>query len=105
MVNWKILEGRGRGIIWGYYSGIRPEELWKTTTNLSQNSLSPGRDFNPGPPEYEAGVLTTRPRRSVKVMHILTFAALLLEIRKVLSFVQSFQTTEDIYHTCRMEGK
>jgi hypothetical protein len=26
---------------------------------LSQDSLSPGRDLNPGSPEYEAGVLTT----------------------------------------------
>jgi hypothetical protein len=29
----------------------------------SQDNRSPGRDFSPGPPEYEAGVLTTRPRR------------------------------------------
>jgi hypothetical protein len=28
--------------------------------NLSQNCRSPGRDLSPGPPEYEAGVLTTR---------------------------------------------
>jgi hypothetical protein len=26
---------------------------------LSQDSRSPGRDLNPGPPEYKAGVLTT----------------------------------------------
>jgi hypothetical protein len=26
---------------------------------------SPGRDLNPGSPEYEAGALTTQPRRSV----------------------------------------
>jgi hypothetical protein len=32
---------------------------------LSQESWSPGRDLNPGTPEHEAGVLTTRPRRSV----------------------------------------
>jgi hypothetical protein len=31
-----------------------------------QDSRSPGRYLNPGPPEYEAGVLTTRPRRSVE---------------------------------------
>jgi hypothetical protein len=29
-----------------------------------QDSLCPGRDFSPVPSEYEAGVLTTRPRRS-----------------------------------------
>jgi hypothetical protein len=33
--------------------------------NLGQNSRSPCRDFNQRPPEYEAGVLTARPRRSV----------------------------------------
>jgi hypothetical protein len=32
--------------------------------NLSQDSLSPGLKLNSGPPEYEAGALTTRPRRS-----------------------------------------
>jgi hypothetical protein len=48
-----------------YYLGICLEGLRKTTKNLSQVSRSPGRDLNPGPPEYEAGVLTTRPRRSV----------------------------------------
>jgi hypothetical protein len=35
--------------------------------NFSQDSWSPGRDLNPGPPEYEAGMLTTLPRRSVAV--------------------------------------
>jgi K+-transporting ATPase c subunit len=29
-----------------------------------QDGRSQGRDLNPGPPEYEAGVLTTRPRHS-----------------------------------------
>jgi hypothetical protein len=36
--------------------------------NLSQGIRSPSRDFIPGPPEYVAGVLMTRPRRSVKVV-------------------------------------
>jgi hypothetical protein len=30
--------------------------------NLNQDSWSPGADLNQGLPEYEAGVLTTRPR-------------------------------------------
>jgi hypothetical protein len=47
-----------------YYPGIRLEGLRKTTENLIHDSRCPGRDLNPGPPEYEAGVLT-RPRRSV----------------------------------------
>jgi hypothetical protein len=44
-----------------YYSGICLEELMKTTKNLSQDSQFLGRDLNPGPPIYEAGVLTTQP--------------------------------------------
>jgi hypothetical protein len=35
------------------------------------NSRSPGRDSNPGPPEYEAGVLTTRSRLSVEQLNTL----------------------------------
>jgi hypothetical protein len=45
-----------------YYSGIYFERLSKTTRNLRQDSQSPGRDFNPGPPENETRILTTRPR-------------------------------------------
>jgi hypothetical protein len=33
--------------------------------NLSQDSQSPGRDFNSGPPVYESGVLTIRQTCSV----------------------------------------
>jgi hypothetical protein len=31
-----------------------------------EDSRYSGRDLNPGPPEYEAAVLTTRPRRSIR---------------------------------------
>jgi hypothetical protein len=58
------LEGSYRGLFLMYYPGIRLEELRKTTTNLSKDSWSPGQDLNPGPSEYEAGVLTTRQLRS-----------------------------------------
>jgi hypothetical protein len=34
------------------------EGLGKVTKNLNWGSRSPGRDFNSGPPECEAGVLT-----------------------------------------------
>jgi hypothetical protein len=64
-MNW---EGCGRKRSWTnsrYYPGICLEGLRKTMKNLSQDSRSPGRDLNPGPLEYEAGVVTTRPRRSV----------------------------------------
>jgi hypothetical protein len=42
-----------------------PAGLRKTTKDLSEDSLSPGRDLNPRSPEYEAGALITRLRRSV----------------------------------------
>jgi hypothetical protein len=44
------------------YSREKPSN---TTEILSQDSQSPGRGLNPVPPEYEAGVLNTRPLRSV----------------------------------------
>jgi hypothetical protein len=53
------MEGSGRGLV-----GICLEGLRKTTKNLSQDSRYTARDFNPGPPEYGAEMLTTRPRRS-----------------------------------------
>jgi hypothetical protein len=43
-----------------YCPGIGHKVLRKITKYLSQNSWSPGRDLNPGPLEYETGVLTTR---------------------------------------------
>jgi hypothetical protein len=61
-----ILVGSGRGLILRYYPGIRMEGLRKTTKNLTQDSRSARRDLSAVPPEYEAGWLTTRPRRSVK---------------------------------------
>jgi hypothetical protein len=50
-----------------YYPGIFLKRLRKTTKNFSQDSRSPGREMNPGPLEYEAGMLTIRPRRSVLI--------------------------------------
>jgi hypothetical protein len=41
------------------------ESLRKTTKTLSHVSRSPGRNLNSGPPEYDAGMLTIRPRLSV----------------------------------------
>jgi hypothetical protein len=38
-----------------YYLGICLERLRKTTKNLSQDSLSPGRGLNPRLSEYEVG--------------------------------------------------
>jgi hypothetical protein len=58
-MNWK---GFGRKLprpnfkVLSRYLPVGPEENHK---NLSQDSGSPGRDLNPGPRKYEAGVLTT----------------------------------------------
>jgi hypothetical protein len=59
------LEGSDRDLIVMYYPGICLEGLKKITKDPSQYSRSPGRDLNPEHREYEAEVLTTRPRRSV----------------------------------------
>jgi hypothetical protein len=53
-----------------YYPGIRLEGLEKTAKDLSQDSRSPRRDLNPEPSEYEAEVLTTRPRRLVSRLSV-----------------------------------
>jgi hypothetical protein len=66
-MNWK---GCGRKRSWPslrYYPSIFLQELRKTTKILSQDSWSLGRDLNPGLPEYEAGVLTTQPKRSINL--------------------------------------
>jgi hypothetical protein len=59
------LVGSGRGLISRYYPGIRLEGLRKTTKISIRIAGRQDREPNPGPPEYEAGVLATRSRRSV----------------------------------------
>jgi hypothetical protein len=59
-MNWKEF---GRKLSWRdlrHYPGICFEGLRKPTTNICQDGRSPGRDLNPGPPDYEAVVLTTQ---------------------------------------------
>jgi hypothetical protein len=48
-----------------YYRGICLEVVRKSTKNFSHDGRSSGRDLNPVPPEYEAGVLTTRLQFSI----------------------------------------
>jgi hypothetical protein len=58
MMNWK---GYGTKQSWPnlrYYPNIFLEGLRKLQKNLSQNSRSLGRNFKPGPPEYEAVMLS-----------------------------------------------
>jgi hypothetical protein len=51
------MEGSGRGLILTYYPNIWLKGLRKNHEILRQDSRSPGRDLNPGIPEYEVGVL------------------------------------------------
>jgi hypothetical protein len=66
MMNWKDLVRSGRGLILRYNPGIRLDGLKKTTK--TSVTIVGRRDLNPGPPEYEAGVLTTGTRRSVSTL-------------------------------------
>jgi hypothetical protein len=43
-----------------------PRGLWKTTINLRQDRMSLDRNLDPQPPGYEAEVILTAPRRSIK---------------------------------------
>jgi hypothetical protein len=43
-------------------------EVTEENNESPRSRLSPSRDLNVGPPKYEAGVLTSRPRRSVDVI-------------------------------------
>jgi hypothetical protein len=48
-----------------YYTDIRLEGLRKTTKTSIRTAVCRGRESKAGPPEYEVGVLSTRPRLSV----------------------------------------
>jgi hypothetical protein len=65
-MNWKQREKKSSRTNFRYYNGMYLEGLRETAKNLFQDIRSAGRDLNPGPPEYEAGVLTTRPRHSLR---------------------------------------
>jgi hypothetical protein len=65
MMSWK---GCGRKRSWPNFKALSRHLSTGTeekTENLSQGSRSTFRDLNPGPPECDAGVLTTRQVRSV----------------------------------------
>jgi hypothetical protein len=58
----------GKKRLWPSFKAISrnlPGETEENHQNLSKYSRPPGRDLNVGIVEYEAEVLTTRPRRSV----------------------------------------
>jgi hypothetical protein len=88
ITNWK---GNGNkqsrpNLWWAYYLDIFLEELRKTTKSLSQDRRSSGRDLNPKSPEYEVGMLISKPRHSMcygyffsyKFIHIATRLIMLL---------------------------
>jgi len=64
-MNWKDWVGNGRGLFLRYYLSIRLGRPRKTTKTSISIARRRGPDLNPGPSEYEAGVLRTRPRLSV----------------------------------------
>jgi hypothetical protein len=65
-MNWKEFRRKRSWPNLRYCPGIRLNGLKKPTKNLSQDSRSSGQDLSPGPSEYEAVVLTARPRCSVQ---------------------------------------
>jgi hypothetical protein len=64
-MSWKVCERNRSRPNLRNYTDICLEVLRKTTKDFCQDIRSPGRDLNPGPPEYEAGMLTTWPRHSI----------------------------------------
>jgi hypothetical protein len=77
----KDLELSRRGLILspGPVSRDSLERLRKTTKTW--DNRSPCRDLNPVSPEYEAGVLTTRPRPSVAGRVLITGKNIKIKIR------------------------
>jgi hypothetical protein len=61
------VEESDRDLTVRHYPSIRLDRLRKFAKNLSQDSQSAARNFNPRTPEYEAGMLTTRLRHSVGI--------------------------------------
>jgi hypothetical protein len=71
-MNW---EGCGRKRSWTnlrYYARHLPGETEKNVENLSQDNRYPDWDLNPEHSEYEARVLSSRPRRSVEGVVVVT---------------------------------
>jgi hypothetical protein len=70
------MEGISRGQIQGTVPAFFLDRLKKIKKKLSQERRFPDRDFNPGPPEYEAEVLTILSRRSVRDVIVRRIASL-----------------------------
>jgi hypothetical protein len=67
MINWKIFGSKRLWLNFKVLSWNSPGGLKKTTKKLNQDSWFPGLVLKPEYPQYEAEVLTTRPRRTVEL--------------------------------------
>jgi hypothetical protein len=67
-MDWKEFGSSGPGLIIRDYCDTRLEGLRKTTKTSIIIASRRGPESSPGPPEYEAVVLTTRPRRRYHVL-------------------------------------
>jgi hypothetical protein len=63
MMNWNESERKRSWPNFKVLSRHSSGESEENHGNFSQDSRYTRRDLNPGPPEYEAGVLSTCPRR------------------------------------------
>jgi hypothetical protein len=78
MLNWKQF---GRKRLWPNFKVLSrhsPGGTEENHENLNQDSR--GREPNPGPPDYEVGVLTTRPRRSVALRGVFQYPSRIPEL-------------------------
>jgi hypothetical protein len=78
---WKVAFVTNFKVLSGHLPG-GTEEKHKI---IGQDIRSPGIGLDPGPPEYEAGVLTTRSRRSIVRMH---FLIITVELPYCVEFAQ-----------------
>jgi hypothetical protein len=62
------LDGSGCGPIWGHISYFVCGDLWKPRETSVRTAGCPHRDLNPGVPEYEAGMPSTRQRHSASLL-------------------------------------
>jgi hypothetical protein len=102
VMNWKWF---GRKRLWPnfkelYQHSCRGAE--ENQENFSQDRRFPGRDINPVPPEYEAGVFTSRPRRSVLgIVHRYFVVCVLWAIVLMMEALSINETSVNFYQTTR----
>jgi hypothetical protein len=65
MISWKEFRRKRSSNNFKVLKGRR-----KIMKNLHEDGQSPGRNLKPGPSEYEAGMLTAPPRRSIDAISI-----------------------------------